>query len=340
MLPQVLNRLKLETTDETLTSHSGLFLIAALFHQLGLGEHLDATLSSLKRRRRGYTPSESILSLILLHLAGGDTLDDIRLLRADEGLKAVLGNPFPAPNTLGRFLRSFCHRHIAVLSRGVTALACRLLAECRDVVLDFDSSLIHAEKREAKKTYKGFRGYNPLLALVDGVDVVLAGLFRDGNASPASHALSFLRRTLKALPPQIKQITIRSDSAWYRSDVLDYCHQHHIRFTVTVDKTSAMIRTIRGLAGWQPLDPNDLEAGELAETSYVVGSDPRSPAYRLVVLRTPRQQGDLEEGTYFYHGILTNIDDGSPAEILRFHRGRGDAENRFKELKGGFGMDP
>lgn len=339
MIPHPLSSLKIETTDETLTSYSGLTLVVALFHALGLDEHLDASLASLKRRRRGYTPSQFVLALILLHLSGGDHLDDIRNLRGDQGLHALLGELFPAANTLGNFLRAFSHRDIAVLARLVTELANRLLEDRRSVVLDFDSSLIEADKRDAKKTYEGFRGYNPLLVFIDGVEMVLAGVFRDGNASPASHALSFLRRALRVLPAHIEQIRIRSDSAWYRSDVLDYCHRRGVGFTVTVDKTSAMIKTIRRLTDWQPLDPNDPDAGELAQTSYVVGSDPRSPAYRLVVLRTPRDQADLHEGPYFYHGIITNLDEGSPADILRFHRRRGDAENRFKELKGGFGME-
>jgi hypothetical protein len=347
MIPQPLEGLKIETTDESFTAHAGLPLVAGLFHALGFPERLNEALASLKQRRRGYSPAEFVRSLVLLHVAGGECLDDIRLLNGDMGLRALLGGcGFPAANTLGSFLRAFGHREIAAVARLNAWLANRLLVDQREAaeeaVLDFDSTFIEADKRDAEKTYKGFRGYNPLLATVDGVEVVLGGLFRDGNASPASHAVSFLRLCLDALPPTVRKVTVRSDSAWYQSAVLAFCHRRGVGFTVTADLNQAVRRTIRTLrrkGTWERLYPKDPDAGEVAETSYVVGDDPRSPAYRLVVCRVPRDQGDLWEGAYRHVAIITNIEDRTPAEIVRFHRGRGDAENRFKELKGGFGMD-
>ena len=346
MIPQPLDGLKIETTDETLTAHAGLPLVAGVFHALGLPERINMALASLKQRQRGYSPAEFVRSLVLLHVGGGDCLDDIRLLDGDMGLRALLGeSDFPAANTLGSFLHGFGHREIAAVARINVDLANRLLADEEELVLDFDSTLIEADKRDAKKTYKGFRGYDPLLATVDGVEVVLGGVFRDGNASPASHGVSFLRRCLDALPATVRNVTIRSDSAWYQSSVLDFCHQRAVRFTVTADLNDAVKRVIRTLGDigdkgtWESLYPEEPDAGDVAETSYVVGGDPRSPAYRLVVLRVPRQQGDLWAGSYRHTAIITNIEDRTPAEIVRFHRGRGDAENRFKELKGGFGMD-
>ena len=343
MIPQPLDGLKIETTDETLTAHAGLALVARLFEALGLREHVDTALASLKQRRRGYSPADFVRSLVLLHIAGGDCLDDIRVLDGDLGLHALLGESgFPASNTLGSFLHAFGHREIAGLARINVDLANLPLADQKDVVMDFDSMLIEADKRDAKKTYEGFRGYNPLLASVDGVEVMLGGVFRDGNASPSSHAVSFLRRCLDALPSTVQKVTVRSDSAWYQSSVLDFCDQRGVRFTVTARQDPAVKRAIGTLnqrGTWHALDPEEPSAGELAETSHAVGRDPRSPAYRLVVLRVPRDQGDLWEGPYRHVAIITNIEDRTPDEIVRFHRGRGDAENRFKELKGGFGMD-
>lgn len=52
------------------------------------------------------------------------------------------------------------------------------------LTLDIDSSLIEADKKEAQKTYKGFNGYNPLLAWLDEPYVFLSGVFRPGNSSP------------------------------------------------------------------------------------------------------------------------------------------------------------
>ena len=40
-----------------------------------------------------------------------------------------------------------------------------------------------------------------------------------------------------------------------------------------------------------------------------------------------------------YHVIATDRDDLSAEEVIRFHNERGQAENRIKELKVGFGME-
>ena len=41
------------------------------------------------------------------------------------------------------------------------------------MTLDIDSSLVEADKKEAQKTYKGFDGYNPLLAWLDEPNVAI-----------------------------------------------------------------------------------------------------------------------------------------------------------------------
>jgi hypothetical protein len=43
------------------------------------------------RKSQGWTDEQMILSLVLLNLAGGDSVDDIRMLEKDEGFSRVLG---------------------------------------------------------------------------------------------------------------------------------------------------------------------------------------------------------------------------------------------------------
>ena len=66
MIPQPLDGLKIETTDETLTAHAGLPLVAGVFHALQLPERINTVLASLKQRHRGYSPEEFIRSLTLV----------------------------------------------------------------------------------------------------------------------------------------------------------------------------------------------------------------------------------------------------------------------------------
>jgi hypothetical protein len=67
-------------------------------------------------------------------------------------------------------------------------------------------------------------------------------------------------------------------------------------------------------------------------------------AFRLVIKREVRRQGELFEGKekrYFYHAVATNwLEEGkSSQEVLDWHNQRGQAENFNKELKIGMGME-
>ena len=51
----------------------------------------------------------------------------------------------------------------------------------RIATVDQDATIIESRKREAKPTYEGARGYQPMLAVWAETGLVLADEFRDGN---------------------------------------------------------------------------------------------------------------------------------------------------------------
>lgn len=340
---KILPRFHISPGASGVTAFGGLPLIAHLTESLGIIAAIDRQLNGLKRRRRGYAVWQPLLSLVLLLVAGGNRLDDIRLLRSDRNLKRLLGQAhLPAATTLGNFLRRFKRRNIAALSQISARLVTRvlLMRHITAVTLDFDATLIESSKKDAQMTYKGFRGYDPLLCFVAETGQVLRGVFRPGNASPSGNALSFLRGTLKRLPPWVSRITIRSDSAWYNHKLLDYCHDRGVRFAITAVITNPLVETLKALpeAQWRPLDRDNKNiVSEVAETHYVVGDGAR--AYRLVAVRRPVKQTDVFRGAYEYYGVITNLEDTQPATLIRWHRRRANAENFIKELKLGLGLE-
>lgn len=206
------------------TVFAGLPLFARLAESLGLIPALEERLHFLKRRQRGYSVWQFVLSLALLLIAGGESLTDIQLLQSDRSLKRLLGWPrLPAATTLGQFLHRCTRRALGALSTANTRLATKTICHrlIQSVTLDFDATLIEAHKQEAEFTYEKFPGYDPLLCFVAETGMVLRGLFRPGNASPSANALSFLRGSLKLLPPWVSSIRVRSDSAWYNHRVMD-----------------------------------------------------------------------------------------------------------------------
>jgi len=77
-----------EKTSTGMTSLAGLPVYLDLASVLGLGDRIRV---HMHVKVRGWTDEQIIASLVLLNLAGGDSVDDIRILAKDEGFSKVLG---------------------------------------------------------------------------------------------------------------------------------------------------------------------------------------------------------------------------------------------------------
>jgi hypothetical protein len=76
-----------EKTSTGMTALAGLPVYLDLASVLGLGEHIR---THMRLKAQGWTDEQMILSLILLNLAGGDCVDDLKILEKDEGFCKVL----------------------------------------------------------------------------------------------------------------------------------------------------------------------------------------------------------------------------------------------------------
>jgi hypothetical protein len=105
MLAQTVLPFKLESTDEQLTPHGGLALFGEYCRALGLARWIDQELAT-PGSGAGYAPSSHVLSLIFMLHGGGRSLEDIRTLRGDTGLRALLQfAAVPSSDALGDWLR-------------------------------------------------------------------------------------------------------------------------------------------------------------------------------------------------------------------------------------------
>ena len=102
MIAQLGHGWKVEKSTERMTSFAGLPLLTELAHRSKLIRDLDA-MSGIWERQGKYRTSDYVMSLALTLIAGGESLEDTRLLREDGGLQGWLWENLPAPNSLGRF---------------------------------------------------------------------------------------------------------------------------------------------------------------------------------------------------------------------------------------------
>lgn len=143
---------KLERTEETLTAHGGLALLAEFNHGLGLCALVDRYVPE-PGSNRGYAPAVVVDRLILMLQAGGRRLEDLRALRRAAGLMRLLGRAaLPDPDTLGDWRRRMGdpttgHAWLVGLGQVRDILNARLLRPNghETYTLDADTTLVEAE---------------------------------------------------------------------------------------------------------------------------------------------------------------------------------------------------
>ena len=79
-----------EKSSTGMTALSGLMTYLELMQAAGLRSSVERHVR-LRERGQGWTASQMIISLMLLNLAGGESVSDLDLLEKDEGLCKMLG---------------------------------------------------------------------------------------------------------------------------------------------------------------------------------------------------------------------------------------------------------
>jgi hypothetical protein len=105
-----------ESTESGMTALAGLPAYLELASVVGLPVSLQHHLEGCHLKKQGWTDTQIIMSLILLNIAGGDCVDDLRILERDEGLVKVLqrvgftGHPRQERREQARRWRKECKR--------------------------------------------------------------------------------------------------------------------------------------------------------------------------------------------------------------------------------------
>jgi len=171
---------EVEEQSEALTARAGLTLVPETMEALEVERAVSEEVKT-KQRNSGYSEAERVTAIVLLLAAGGDCLDDIGVLAADEGLCRLLGRDrLPSPDTLRRFLNAFHDDALIEAAKarrpprqeafipdespalaGLAAVNTRLirrvdtLRPAARATLDHDATLQESHKRDALPHYKG-----------------------------------------------------------------------------------------------------------------------------------------------------------------------------------------
>lgn len=330
--------LLLSQTQEKITPRSGLILFNAFLNHTKLLNVTDTYLQA-PGSNRGYLNSQFIKPLLLSFLDGGSSLEDLNILRQDKAMRKALGlKRLPSSDAAGDWLRrKGAQGGIDGMLNVVREMFSRLPGN--DFTLDIDATIFEAEKGDARKTYKGTYGYQPMLGVIAENKMVCGVEFRHGNHSPQEGIVRFVEHCLTQTDDRIGYI--RSDSAAYQKKVVRLCKKKNLRYSITASHSSAVRELIGEIPEheWtQGVDEENLrQEYEVAETRQEFAGK-RNPS-RLVVKRTKRtgqvDMFDKDTAPYFYWAIVTNLpkEQYTANAVILTHQKRGSMENTIGEIK-------
>jgi hypothetical protein len=330
---------------EEITPYAGLGLYGELYKGMGIEKEIKKIFPT-PGSGKGYEANEYIKPLVLMFIGGGEHIEDIRKIKADKGLRQICKmEVVPSGDAIGDWVRRDSRKKIEDIKIIQENISRRILKkeERQEYTLDMDATGIEAQKQTAAYTYKGYKGYMPMLGFLSEIDWCIGYEFREGNESPAGRNYEFLKGVVAFVETTGKRIgRVRIDAAGYQSKVMNYAHRKGVRYTITADQDVAVKRAIKGIEaeGWKEWrDSDGIKTGrEYGETIHSMNETDH--AFRLVVERWANPQRDLFEQReeYCYHVIATDYleEEKSGEDVIWWHNGRGNAENYNKEIKGGF----
>jgi hypothetical protein len=350
-----------EPLEECLTAYAGIPLFVQAMRSLNLGPNVKQHVQ-LKQRQRGFDEATYVESFLVLNALGGDCLEDFDRLREDAGLKEMLGHELPSPEAARKFLYQFhdeqeIERAQAELPVGqvsyipAESAALRALAQvngdlvreigrrCPDqriATIDLDGTVIESFKREARKTYEGTTGYQPMLALWAEMDLAVADEFRDGNVPATKALLPVAQRAFQALPDSVNEFYFRGDSGCWERTLVNWLREENrvdgpkgrITFAISVRMTASLKQHIGQVTEslWKPYrEDTDIVSECVDLLNYWPEEEDRPEGagpLRYVAIRVRKRQGDLfaDGATAKHFAVATNEWDWNSRKLLEWHR--------------------
>ena len=238
--------------------------------------------------------------------------------------------------------------------------------------LDMDNNIVVSNKSTAKVSYKKTRSYQPFNVYWHEKDLMLFSEFRDGNVPAGIEQLRVLKESLRLLPSGVRTVRVRSDSAGYQHDFLEFMEKGterfgKIEFSVSCDVSKSFRQAVLEIPEeqWKSIVYTDEDGyqvtskQEVAEVCFVPETKNKkkdAPVFRYLATREVtdiqyefNDNGQISifasdyvadklhleemgEKIYKIFGIVTN-QEGEPLDIVLDHRKRcGRSEKEHSRL--------
>ncbi len=205
----------------------------------------------------------------------------------------------------------------------------------------------HSEKEGAAGNYKGGYGFHPLMAYCDETGEALAAILLPGNAgsNTAADHITVVEQALAQIPGEHiedAEILVRTDSAGATHDLLDFCREHRLRYTVGYELTDPVRAAILKIPenAWiaaLATDGSERENGQIAEISERLDLTAWPTGSRVIVRRERAHPGAqlafTDHDGHRFQAVLTDQPDPDIRVLERRQRQRAHAETHIRNDK-------
>lgn len=339
------------TSDgEGLVSHAGSALLAQIADKSGLTRALSVRLACLKQRDGGHDRGRVVRDLAVMLADGGDCLADLGAVRDQDALFGSVASDSTAFRVIDKvastpgLLDAVADAHALARER-VWAQA----GAPERVTIEVDATLVgsHSEKEGAAGTYKGGYGFHPLMAYCDETGEALAAILRPGNAgsNTAADHVQVIEDALAQIPASLIEtieIVVRADTAGATHELLDFCREHRLRYSVGYeigDPVRAAILKIPEDFWIAALatDGTPRENGQIAEITTALDLTPWPTGSRVIIRRERAHPGAqlsfTDHDGHRFQAVLTDQTDPDIQVLERRQRERAHAETHIRNDK-------
>jgi hypothetical protein len=309
--------------NEKYSAMGGALLISTIFEKYELRKAIDEYIGACKENGfKKYTDSSYIESLVTMQILGGDTVDDIKIIREDGIMPDILGS-IPGKSSLHNYFKNFVDKkeeekrgqgksfvpEINEYLSGFSKVTQHLLKhsphikDISTVTLDQDDTFIPTEVAGALFNYKSERSFEAFTTYCPEYDMIVRSEYRDGNVSPGYRQLESLKESLELLPDSVKHVQIRSDTAGYQIELLKYCAEGKderfgvIDFAISSLVTQELKQAVKNTSEseWKSIPETIQECAEIVFVPNSLCTSKKDADYRFIAIREEIRSTDPVE---------------------------------------------
>ena len=324
-----------------MTSDGGSLLLREIDLATGLSSSMSQALSDHRDQTKVHHGQERLLRQRLFAIAMGyEDCNDHQSLRSDPGLKTAVGSlpetgqALASQPTLSRFENRVGNGELRRLSDAlIDAYVAAHPAPRNVIVLDVDAT---DDPTHGLQQLSFFHGYydqymlHPLLIFDGLTGFPMAAVLRAGNTHASKGAAAILKRIIRRLKKAYPKATIivRADAGFAVPAIYNLLEREKVKYTIGLITNERLRKRAANLVLKAEAEFAKTGEKERLFASFYHRADSWQRS-RRVIAKVERLSRGLN--TRF---VVTNILFESADQIYdSIYTGRGDAENRIKELK-------